>query len=153
MAGVKPCLIQFFRRSEGATAVEFAIVLPLLLSLIFGCIEFSLYLYNRQMMTHACREAARVGVVMRPAPRTTSVIDQDVTDRFNAILSSARLITFGESVMPTPQISYALGDDSAVSFGDSLTVQADFVYDFLFLSTLGIGPITIHGFSEISNSR
>jgi Flp pilus assembly protein TadG len=49
------------RRSErGAAAVEFALVVPVLLLLVFGVIEFS-RLYNEQIsLTNAARSAARV---------------------------------------------------------------------------------------------
>ena len=49
--------------ANGAAAVEFAIVVPLLLLLLFGIIEFSLLLYNKAMLTNASREGARFGIV------------------------------------------------------------------------------------------
>ncbi|AXJ08247.1 TadE/TadG family type IV pilus assembly protein [Arthrobacter sp. PM3] len=46
-------------RERGAVAVEFALVLPILLALVGGIIEFS-YIYNLQIsVTQAAREAAR----------------------------------------------------------------------------------------------
>lgn len=46
-------------RSRGAVAVEFALVLPILLTLIAGIIEFA-HTYNLQIsLTQAAREAAR----------------------------------------------------------------------------------------------
>jgi Flp pilus assembly protein TadG len=48
-----------FRQREGATAVEFAIVLPILLMLLFGIISMGL-IYNQQLtLTQAAREGAR----------------------------------------------------------------------------------------------
>ena len=142
---------KFYLQSDGATTVEFAIVLPVLLSLIFGAIEFSLYLYNRQVLTNACREAARTGVIMRirTDPTVTTEEEQIVKDKFAAILNSVPLITFGSAGTPTPQVIFDLGPDNRITFGDGLTVQADYTYDFLFLSNLGIGPITIHAFSKM----
>ena len=46
---------------NGAALVEFAIVLPVLLMLIFEMIEFSLLLYDKAMITNASREGARAG--------------------------------------------------------------------------------------------
>ncbi|GAB4099291.1 TadE/TadG family type IV pilus assembly protein [Sinomonas halotolerans] len=47
------------RRERGAVAVEFALVLPLLLTLLFGIIEFG-RIYNAQIVfSNAAREAAR----------------------------------------------------------------------------------------------
>lgn len=50
-----------YRRDAGAAAVEFAIILPLLILLVFGIVEFG-QAYNRsQAMQAAVREAARFG--------------------------------------------------------------------------------------------
>ena len=46
-------------RERGAAAVEFALVLPLLIVLLLGIIDFGLYYYNDLQLTHAARDAAR----------------------------------------------------------------------------------------------
>jgi Flp pilus assembly protein TadG len=43
--------------------VEFALVLPVLLILVFGIIDFGLYFYNDIRLTHAARDAARYASV------------------------------------------------------------------------------------------
>jgi Flp pilus assembly protein TadG len=53
-----------FRRSEcGAALVEFAIVLPLLLLLVFGIIDLGRLLYTYNNLTSAVREGARLASV------------------------------------------------------------------------------------------
>ena len=51
------------RRDEGAAAVEFALVLPILVVLLFGIIEFGLVFDAQLTITHAAREGARVASV------------------------------------------------------------------------------------------
>jgi Flp pilus assembly pilin Flp len=51
------------RDQEGAAAVEFALLLPLLVLLLFGMIEFGLAFNTRIQATNAAREAARRAVV------------------------------------------------------------------------------------------
>lgn len=46
-------------RERGAAAVEFALVLPLLMVLLLGIIDFGLYYYNDLQLTHVARDAAR----------------------------------------------------------------------------------------------
>ena len=51
------------RGREGAAAVEFALVLNLLLLLLMGMIDFGHAWFLRQVITNASREGARAGVV------------------------------------------------------------------------------------------
>ena len=52
------------RRSQsGVAAVEFALILPVLLLIVFGIINFGLYLYDKAVVTNASREGARAGIV------------------------------------------------------------------------------------------
>jgi Flp pilus assembly pilin Flp len=51
------------RDEEGAAAVEFAFLLPLLVLLLFGFIQFGIALNTRIQATNAAREAARAAVV------------------------------------------------------------------------------------------
>ncbi|MEE9495904.1 MAG: TadE/TadG family type IV pilus assembly protein, partial [Desulfobacterales bacterium] len=64
---------------RGTAAIEFAIVLPLLMVLIFGIIEFGLVFYDKAMVTNASREAARAGIVYRDPPLTVAEM-QSVVD-------------------------------------------------------------------------
>ena len=53
------------RSNDGASAVEFAIVLPLLVMFLFGIIVFGLAFARAQGMEATAREAARVASVAR----------------------------------------------------------------------------------------
>lgn len=49
-------------RSDGASAVEFALVLPVLVILVFGITEFGRLFMQDQTVGNAAREGARLGV-------------------------------------------------------------------------------------------
>jgi len=107
---------------KGAALIEFALVLPLLLILVFGIIEFSLILYNQQVITNACREGARAGIVARETRLNLTDITQVVNN-----YSQARLITFGSATSATTTIDNTGG----TSFGDDLRVRVTYSYEFL----------------------
>ena len=63
------------RRSEvGTTIVEATIVLPLMLMLTFGILEFGISFTRWNSLTNAVREGARTGVVFR-TPCTQAAVD------------------------------------------------------------------------------
>lgn len=127
---------------RGAAAVEFAIIFPLLVLLLFAMIEFGLYLFNQQVITNACREGARAGIVARPERLANAEIEQVVRD-----YSQQHLVTFGADNHLTVTLKDPVataGDlldpatQRCASFSCELEVQASFTYSFLFLSTIGI---------------
>jgi Flp pilus assembly protein TadG len=114
---------------KGAAIVEFAIILPLLLLLIFGMIEFSLLMYNKAMITNASREGARRGIVYRVDPTTfnySPLNDTQIRTEVTNYLSNY-LITFSPTAMThTTNITRAVE-----ASGNTLNVQVDYPYQFL----------------------
>lgn len=65
--------LRWWARPDGAAAVEFALVLPLLLLLTIGTIDAGLLLYRASLLVSACREGTRAGIVHaagRPSARS-----------------------------------------------------------------------------------
>jgi len=109
---------------KGAAMVEFSIILPLLAVLLFGVVEFSLLLYNKQVITNASREGARAGIVAQAPRLTVAEIQQVVND-----YAGSHLISFGTASAPVTTIDNSGG----TAFGDDLTVTVSYKYDFLVL--------------------
>jgi len=59
--------------SEGQAIVEFALVMPLLLLLIIGVVEFGRAWNIKQVITDAAREGARIAVIYEPTMTFDSV--------------------------------------------------------------------------------
>ncbi len=74
------------RSRRGASAIEFAMVLPLLVYVAMGTLEYSWFLYQRTQVVHAVREGVRLAAVSEvddsPAPdalaaaRAADVLDE-----------------------------------------------------------------------------
>jgi len=60
MAVLRRALVRRQRSDEGAAALEFALVLPILVLLLFGVIQFGLTYFQWQGMQAAAREGARI---------------------------------------------------------------------------------------------
>lgn len=74
-------------RSRGAAAVEFALVLPLLLTLVLGTIDWGWYFFVDQVVTNAAREGARAGTLVAPAGTAPAYSNGDAAE--NAATSAA----------------------------------------------------------------
>ena len=114
------------RNSEsGAAAVEFALILPVLLLLVFGIIEFG-FIFNRWVtVTHAAREGVRVFAL-------TGVLD----DGIEAAQTSAPDIV--SEIECTGTGPTALPDSS----GSEVTMTCNTNYDlslFVFTDTITFG--------------
>jgi len=62
-------LIRFrsiLNREKGASAVEFALVLPALILLVFGIIQFGILFHDYISITHAAREGVRWAALHEP---------------------------------------------------------------------------------------
>lgn len=64
------------RRDSGASALEFAIVVPVLMMLIFGLLEFGFIFQGQLAVTHAAREGARLAAVHDPTEWDPSVVEE-----------------------------------------------------------------------------
>jgi Flp pilus assembly protein TadG len=121
---------------EGAAAVEFALVATVLLLLVFGIIEFGMWLSQYEAMASAAREGARIAAVRG-----------DATQVADAICKSAQPYSKGDvspcaGIAPGPiGISVAGGGTqcSDTTIGRQVTVS--WTQNFSALNLLTILPI------------
>ena len=144
------------RAEHGAVAVEFAIILPVLLVLVFGIIDFGQMWYYRHLMSDASREGARYGTRYQTVPGNTTkrllptALSPSIS---NYILKTAAdndgKNGFGlKSLLPphnnaeaVPTGVAATETDGSVLAGEDLTVTVTFTYNWLVLGNLvpGLG--------------
>jgi Flp pilus assembly protein TadG len=103
----RPC--RLFRRNRRATAaVEFAVVAPVFLLLVFGMIEYGRMVMVYQVLTNASREGARVAVL-------DGATSASVTSTVNTYLSSGTITGATVTVSPNPPSNAAYGDPVTVT--------------------------------------
>ncbi|NLZ16754.1 MAG: pilus assembly protein [Desulfobulbaceae bacterium] len=144
-----------FHSEQGASAVEFALVLPILVFLTFAIIEFGILLFDKAVITNASREGARNAIVFNanadgsPNYLTESDIKKIVIDYTKGnSADKGILINLGNpsktvlniddvtiSCSPNPSAeSWPSG--ACTNKGYYLNVQVNYTYNFLVLPNL-----------------
>jgi hypothetical protein len=110
------------RRDRGQSLIEFALVLPMLLVLFFGIIEFGNAWRIYQLVTNTAREGAREAVL---PSSTTFTVDSIIDERLNG------------SGLDASQATVILGICSGDGCrGNPDSVRIDYPYQFVVL-----GPV------------
>jgi Flp pilus assembly protein TadG len=93
------------KHQSGTTAVEFAVVLPLLLMLIFGIIEFGRAMVTYSTVVTASREAARYGSTVGATAGVPNYHDckgmRAAADRLNIMAKGAQVKIWFDTVPST----------------------------------------------------
>lgn len=102
------------KNRRGAAVVEFAIVAPLFILLVFGMIEFGRMVMVQQVLTNASREGARTAVI---DGSTSTEVTQTVTNYLqNSSITGATV-----TINPDPP--------SNVGFGQPVTVTVSVAFN------------------------
>jgi Flp pilus assembly protein TadG len=133
----KPRLMSRLGDDRGVVSLEFVLVFPFLMLVLFGIIDTSLILCDKAVITNASREAARAGVVIQVPQLTATQIS-------NVAMTYARgnLVTGGTAATPTVTVDQSGGTAS----GDPLKVTVSYPYSGLVLGSAFsslTGPVTL----------
>ena len=130
------------KNQEGATVVEFAIILPLLLLFTFGIIEFGLLMYNKGMLNNACREGTRAAVAysyhyndIDNANDDTYYPSDDTIKTHVLRYAENLLLTFGSDVFEDTDIDIIPPFANRKTAGGYVTVRLTYSYNVLIIPT------------------
>jgi Flp pilus assembly protein TadG len=103
----RPCRL-FRKKRLAAAAVEFAVVAPVFLLMVFGMIEYGRMVMVYQVITNASREGARVAVL-------DGATTASVTAAVNSYMTSATITGQTVTVSPNPPTNAQYGDPVTVT--------------------------------------
>lgn len=137
------------RKQSGASAVEFALVLPFLLIILFLTMDFGFMVYNKAVITNASREAARHGTVLTATPWSSASVamvacrytytdtDNPNNNKFTSLLISTKTGTHTKNCSGTadPVITVSnVNGNVPPNFGDPITVSITYAYSGFLLN-------------------
>ena len=104
------------QRRSGASAVEFALIAPIFMLLVFGMIEYGRMMMVQQVITNASREGARRAVL-------TGATNVDVVNTVVTHCTQAAVTINGSDVTVTPI------DPADAGFGEPVEVAVTVSFD------------------------
>ena len=121
-------ILNFLRTARGQSLVEFSLILPILLILVFGIIDFGLGMRSYISLANSVREGARFAAVGNPAgvPSDCDGVTNDT------VYGRLCVVTGGLDLNElAPSVTYPEG----IGPGNSVVVAA--AYDYHFITPLG----------------
>jgi Flp pilus assembly protein TadG len=106
---------QIRKRQEGQAMVEFVIVAPILLLLVFGIVQFGILFNNYVALTDAVRNGARQAAVSRQAPDPVAVTVNRVTRAAGHLKTSDLEVTVDPYDPAKGTATWAQGGDVTVT--------------------------------------
>ena len=137
------------RKDRGAAMVEFVIVVPLLLLLVLGIINFGFILGQQLSLNNAVREGARAAVAAgSSSAHTPAGVTSHVQNAVGPLISDNSNVAVTSYLTPTSGSAAASGtilcnDSFDVATGDRRSIKVVATYNTSFLAPLpvpGIGP-------------
>jgi Flp pilus assembly protein TadG len=118
----------FIHDQQGQALVEFALVLPILIVLLFGMVEFGRGFNYWNDATHISAEGARFAAVNRkPDPASGASLQAQL----RAQLDTAELRSGGSAALPTPAQVCIDFPNTTSNAGDPVRVSVTFIYHWL----------------------
>jgi Flp pilus assembly protein TadG len=111
---------------RGASAVEFALVVPILLMLVFGIIDFGLMIRANTVLANAAREGARNGSISH----SEDVIEDTVEASLSGIDPDEVEVTVACKT-PAPEVDCTGSFDDAVESGGKVVVTLEYRYGWV----------------------
>jgi Flp pilus assembly protein TadG len=132
------CTRYAFRRvRRGNALLDAALVLPILLSLTFGTVEYGYFFFVKHSLQGAAREGCRAAIV--PTADNTAV-----TQAIAAALKAAGLNSSNTTLDSKFTLTLTPANVSGLSSGTSITVQIDATW-----GQVGVRPLGLIGAAKV----
>ena len=119
---------------RGAAALEFALVAPLLIILIFGVVDFGMMINSQAVFANATRDGARTGSFFGTKSEITSVITSE-TSYLNGLVENVQIDVTCRKPAGT---ACASAYDAERESGGAVSVSVTYTYRWLTPGLLGL---------------
>jgi hypothetical protein len=121
------------RNQSGATAIEFALILPVLIIMLLGSWQLSYIGWAQHRLENAVREGSRVGVTGRAKAGSSrqQVIEAAVTDAMKSVAKDpSQTVIFASKAYPTFSTLNSPGEPFDDANGNNVCDPGETYYDY-----------------------
>lgn len=147
--------LHFYRNKRGQALIEFAFILPFLLIIVGGIVDFGLAFFVGQVIENAAREGARAGAVVRPSG-TILIFPSGEEGNCTVPCGTATSSVLQIASTKIPEVGLFAGFTIESQFIDSVNTNEDAVqvtvegqYGWFVLQLIGFDAITISRTAEM----
>jgi Flp pilus assembly protein TadG len=134
-------------RERGAAAVEFALVLPILVIILLGIVDFGLEINSQAIVANAAREGARVASLGGTSGEATTAASNAVSSLLNVSPTNP---TIEVTCRTADGANCASSYDTSRESGGTVRVTVNYTYTWISPAVLGLpGQTTITKISEM----
>ncbi len=129
--------LRILKNNKGQSVVEFALIVPILLLLVFGIVEFGYAFYNKAVMEHAARSTLRMASV----GKDISQVAQNAVNSVEPLLGGATASTSEGGGCTTIILSPSSGNSMTVNItpsyssslktGDSMSISILYTLNYI----------------------
>ncbi len=129
MKAAKGLAARLHKDSRGMQLVEFAVLLPILLLLVFGIIDFGRGYFSWLIITNGAREGARAAAVGKP--------EDVIVDKVSGAVSGLYVTSVATGTCPSSVGALCIAGDNVGGFPDEpVTVTVTYNFRFLVLPNI-----------------
>jgi Flp pilus assembly protein TadG len=148
----------FIRSKRGQALIEFAFILPFLLVIVGGIVDFGLAFFVGQVIENAAREGARAGAVARPTSFASPLQFPLAANETCTVPCASASPILQVAAAKIPNVNLFNGFNLSYGFFDSppapsnqASVQVTIAgsYSWFILQLIGFDPITISRTAEM----
>ena len=104
------------QRSRGQGIVEFALVLPIFLTLVFGCIDLGRAVFMQSLINNAVRDAARSGIVTQDVSKMEAQL-QASAGPLGGIVTPCAAVVYSSTLLTAAPACANSGSAGAGAYG------------------------------------
>ena len=147
-------LRSFYRNKRGQALIEFAFILPFLLVIVGGIVDFGLAFFIGQVIENAAREGARAGAVVRPAQGTQEFPEAEEGTCTVPCASGPSILQVASAKIPDVGLFNGFTLESKFTNSpnlneDAVQVTVEGTHGWFLLQLIGFDPITISRTAEM----